>query len=111
MTMFSTLIILMFICEGALFVLFPSLAVVLFGPTLGSKVYSILFIGFGVAACIGIFVSSVILPYGVLLNSLFLDTIQKHSFQQFAKLTLIHNLRKISRIVHFIDVEEKLPVE
>lgn len=58
-------IMLIFTCEGGHYIIFPSLIVNLYGPTLGSKVYAYLFIAMGISACLGIFVSLVILPaYG-----------------------------------------------
>lgn len=44
--------------------LFPSLAVSLYGPTKGASIYSLMFIGFGVAACEGILITNFLVPKG-----------------------------------------------
>ena len=59
---FLVWITLTFVCEGAHFVIFPALASAIYGPSLGAKVYSILFIGMAIAANIGIIAIDVILP-------------------------------------------------
>ncbi len=59
---FCIYIILSFLCEGAHFVVFPSVASALYGPKQGSKVYSLLYISMAIAANIGIIASSFIMP-------------------------------------------------
>src|ERR1700733_1516404 len=63
-SLFSVLVLLIFVGEGAHYVLFPSLTVSLYGPLLGANIYSIMFIGFGVAACEGIIISELLVPLG-----------------------------------------------
>lgn len=54
--------IVVFICEGAHFVIFPALSSDLYGSSLGAKVYSVLFFGNATGACLGIIASKNLLP-------------------------------------------------
>jgi len=55
-------IALSFAAEGGHFSIFPPLACNIYGAELGSKVYSLLFVGMALAALVGMFFSSIILP-------------------------------------------------
>jgi len=70
--LYAIWIFFIFICEGAHFVIFPSVCSAIYGSQLGSKVYSFVFFGRSMSASIGIFASSYIMPkYGWLASFLF----------------------------------------
>eukprot|EP00347_Sterkiella_histriomuscorum_P003344 403364652 len=48
--------------EGGHFSIFPALAANIYGAQLGSKVYSLLFVGTAIASLIGLLVANIVLP-------------------------------------------------
>ena len=50
-------------CTGAHFSMFPTLASKVFGPQIGSQVYSFIFTGFGISNLTGFFVSKLLIQY------------------------------------------------
>jgi sugar phosphate permease len=70
--LYAIWIFFIFICEGAHFVIFPSVCSAIYGSKLGSRVYSFVYFGRCMSSSIGIFASRVIMPkYGWFASFLF----------------------------------------
>jgi MFS family permease len=61
-TLYQVYIGLIFAMEGGHFSIFPAVACTIYGAQLGSKVYSLLFIGTALASFIGLLVANLVLP-------------------------------------------------
>lgn len=60
--MYAIWIFLVFVCEGAHFVIFPAVCSTIYGSKLGSKIFGLIFFSRAIASSIGIIASSYLLP-------------------------------------------------